>query len=287
MRLLTDGSTKTMVLQAAASGLADAWSAALFDRNSEYELCILLCLFCWIALHHWCKSRATSQPLASRPTVVANTIHSLCTAAAATALLMQPPSTRAYWWWQRWMLPFSISYFMGDLAWYCWPRKDLLVALHHAVCILCNFPVGEPLAASLCGAGNATWAVNISMAIYCSEWSNIFLNIRWWLSMTLQHDHPVWALTNACVVATFVGRCTMLPYLIGWHILPRWRDFLEHEQLLAFGLCFLGCAVICLLSAHWLSLLCGRGLQPLLHFQSQQGQAGDQRGDLIMDRKRH
>lgn len=144
LRLLTDdGDTKSMVRMAASAGLADAWSAALFDRNNEYELCIVICTFIWLTLHRLAIrfSKKVGPPLQGRPTFIANNIHCITTSLSALYLLCQSPETRDYYIWQRWVLPFSISYFVADFCWYCVPTGDLLITMHHFVMILCHYPV--------------------------------------------------------------------------------------------------------------------------------------------------
>jgi hypothetical protein len=144
LKLLNDdGDTKSMVRMAASAGLADAWSAALFDRNNEYELWIVICTFAWLTLHRLAKriARWYGAPLEGRPTFIANNIHCITTSLCALYLLCQSPETRDYSLWQRWVLPFSISYFIADFCWYCIPQGDLLITMHHFVMILCHYPV--------------------------------------------------------------------------------------------------------------------------------------------------
>ena len=163
MRFLTDddfSNRKNFVLKAASAGIADAWSAVLFDYNNEYELWIVVCVFSWLTVHALAKRYAArvGGPLLGRPTFIANNIHCITTSLCAAFLLLQDRESRDYNLWMRWALPFSISYFIADGLWYCIPKRDLLISAHHITMILCHYPVGEPVGAQLCGAGSWKWA---------------------------------------------------------------------------------------------------------------------------------
>lgn len=277
LRLLTSPEKDSAnVLMAASAGLADAWSAAFFDQNSEYELWIIVCLFLWLTLHEVAKKigKNAGPPLSNRPTLIANSLHCVTTGFAALYLVLQPADTRNYAFWQRKILPFSLSYFMADFIWYCIPQGDLLISAHHLVMISCHYPVGEPASALMCGAGNWKWAVWLSMVGYLSELSNPLLNIRWWLMQTLDKSTYRFSFINTLVVLSFIARIILFPYLIWNHLIPRYEDFVREQQLLAFGLATLGMVVICLMSAHWLMLLFGKGIPGLLFFKKRVTQQG-------------
>ena len=235
LRLITDdefSQRKNIVLKAASAGLADAWSAAFFDYNTEYELWIIICVFGWLTVHYFAVrySRKRGGPLVSRPTFIANNIHCITTSLCAAFLLAQDKSVRDYNLWQRWVLPFSISYFIADGIWYCIPKRDLLISLHHVVMIMCHYPVGEPAAALLCGAGQWKWAAWVSMTGYLAELSNPLLNVRWWLMQTLEKDHWLFGANNTLIVLSFVGRIVLFPYLIVYDIWPRRQEFVEKKR---------------------------------------------------------
>lgn len=278
LRLLTSPGedNKTEVLMAASAGLADAWSAAFFDQNSEYELWIIVCLFLWLTLHQVAKKigKKFGPPLANRPTLIANSLHCCYTGIAAAVLVLQPKESRDYAFWQRKVLPVSISYFMADFIWYCIPTGDLLICAHHIVMISCHYPVGEMAGAVMCGAGDWKWAVWLSMVGYLSELSNPLLNIRWWLMQTLDKSTFRFSMINTLVVLSFIGRIILFPYLIYYHVFPRYHDFVAGQQLLAFFLANLGMVVICLMSVHWLMLLFGKGVKGLLFFKKRAQKQG-------------
>jgi hypothetical protein len=273
LRLLTspeqEAKRQTEVLMSTSSGLADAWSAAFFDQNSEYELWIIVCLFGWLTLHYFAKKigKAYGAPLAQRPTLIANTLHCCYTGIAAAVLVLQPAETRDYNFWQRKVLPASLSYFMADFIWYCIPTGDILISCHHIVMIMCHYPVGEMASAMMCGAGNWKWAVWLSMVGYLSELSNPLLNLRWWLMQTLQKSTYRFAMVNSLVVFSFICRIILFPYLIWYHVWPRYSEFVAKQQMLAFFLANLGMIVICLMSLHWLMLLFGKGVKGLMFFE--------------------
>jgi hypothetical protein len=109
-------------------------------------------------------------------------------------------------------LPLSLAYFLGDIYWYCIPQRDYLIAFHHATMLACHYPVGSDAGgskaerrpaekgggrrrrqhgrtrtgAALCGAGDALFAVRLSLLGYLCELSNPLMNWRWWLMQTLQ-----------------------------------------------------------------------------------------------------
>jgi hypothetical protein len=134
--------------------------------------------------------------------------------------------------------------------------------------------VGEHSSAALCGAGSWKWAAWISMAGYLAELSNPLLNMRWWLMQTLEEHSISFPVVNILVVLSFIGRILLFPYIIVYNVLPRYDDFKEHQQLLAFALCVMGNLVICLMSLHWLKLLFGKGIGGLLQFKLRRRTAG-------------
>merc|ERR1712166_1448448 len=112
------------------------------------------------------------------------------------------------------------------------------------------------------------------MVGYLSELSNPLLNIRWWLMQTLEKSTYRFSFINSLVVISFIARIILFPYLIVYHVWPRYDDFMQAQQLLAFGLAMLGMIVICLMSAHWLMLLFGKGLTGLMFFKRRATQQG-------------
>jgi len=91
----------------------NAWLAILMDGDYNYECRIIVGCVGWIALHYGMRNIAhhVGQPLASRPTVVGNTLHCAVTSTCAFAFLLAGEAyqevTNSMW--QRWVLPFTIS----------------------------------------------------------------------------------------------------------------------------------------------------------------------------------
>jgi len=95
------------------------------------------------------STRSIKALIASRPTVIAATIHSVATSVIAVGILViyynnlrNDYSEESPWTfifqgtkinllqvWQRVGLPISLSYFVSDCYYYCLPRKDMLLPL--------------------------------------------------------------------------------------------------------------------------------------------------------------
>ena len=81
--------------------------------------------------------RSLRSLIAFRPTVIAATVHSVA-------------------------LPISLSYFAVDCYFYCLPRKDGLIFVHHFIMIFCHYAVGSLPGATVAGAGDPEWATWLS-----------------------------------------------------------------------------------------------------------------------------
>lgn len=69
------------------------------------------------------------------------------------------PSRRAR---GQFAVPLSMAYFLGDILWYCVPKRDWLILLHHITLIYCHYPVGSMAGATLYGLGDPALAIRVS-----------------------------------------------------------------------------------------------------------------------------
>ena len=103
------------------------WIAAFGGADADFEYAVLANLLFLTALRQlvvvlssYGKSRL-SRELAKRPTVVPVLLHSFVTTAFAAAVIFPPgrPSLDeqplTIWLWRRWVLPFSMGYWLFDL----------------------------------------------------------------------------------------------------------------------------------------------------------------------------
>merc|ERR1719253_53994 len=124
----------------------------------------LLGNWCFRSYHAAVRANPTSPPdahsirslIASRPTVIAATVHAVATSIVAVGVLVayytniQRGDDGSPWTyqninlvrvWQRIGLPISLSYFAIDSYFYCLPRMDFLIFVHHLIMVLCHYPV--------------------------------------------------------------------------------------------------------------------------------------------------
>ena len=87
-------------------------------------------------------------------------------------------------------MPFSCAYWLFDLAFYCWPKSDLLIAVHHIAILICNYPVGDNAgAAALAEIHPQCNTVLCSANGYTLEATTFLLYARWLLANTLTRHH--------------------------------------------------------------------------------------------------
>ena len=253
------------------------------------------------------KANATSPPLpstdpkswraliASRPTVIAATIHAVATSVVAvgilfayymnrnnTALLQSSSSSSSSspWMyhetinlihiWQRVGLPISLSYFVVDSYFYCLPKKDMIIFVHHCIMCFCHYPVCHPAGAILCGAGDIEWVTWLSLVGYTSEVSTTMMNYRWYLINTLEEDWIGFGIVNGFVAASWAGRVVLFTYLLVVEIFPRMPMYMEQQQMFTFVMMVLGHAGIGLLSLYWCIVMCKGGIKSLFVFKKPQ-----------------
>ena len=91
----------------------------------------------------------TSKEITKRPTIVVVMLHSLVCSLASFAVIVPAgtptddsiPNTVMIW--RRGVLSFSTAYWLFDLIYYCYPREDFLIAVHHIAILVCNYPIGD------------------------------------------------------------------------------------------------------------------------------------------------
>lgn len=276
----------------------------LFERNFLlYSLVyILVSLLGNACSRHYLaavKASPTSPPpdphgwlslIARRPTVIAATLHAVSTSIVAVGILIayyssdgdasstSSPSSSPWLYhgtnlmhiWQRVGLPLSISYFVTDSYYYCLPRKDVLIFVHHMIMCFCHYPVTCTGGATLAGAGDAEWSTWLSVVGYTSEVSTAVMNYRWYLIHTLEDDWVGFGIVNLFVVGSWAGRVVLFAYLLIVEIYPRMHVFVDHGQIFSYVVLVFGHAAIGLLSLYWCIVMSRGGLKSLFVFKKQQ-----------------
>mmetsp|Transcript_28230 Transcript_28230/g.60608 ORF Transcript_28230/g.60608 Transcript_28230/m.60608 type:complete len:367 (-) Transcript_28230:384-1484(-) len=283
------------------------WTACFLHGESIFELRFLLYSIGFVLLsfignschrnyHAAVKSnnnppdsRSIKSLIASRPTVIAATVHSVATSIIAVGILVlyytnqnensyndNSSSSSSPWMyqginllqiWQRVGLPISLSYFVTDSYFYCLPRKDVLIFVHHCIMCFCHYPVSHSAGAILAGAGDVEWVTWISIVGYTSEVSTAMMNYRWYLINTLEENWIGFGIVNLVVVASWGGRVIMFTYLLVVEIFPRMNEYVEQGQVFTYGMMVFGHAGIGLLSLHWCLVMCRGGLKSLFVFK--------------------
>ena len=232
-------------------------------------------------------ARSWKSLIASRPTVIAATIHAMSTSVVAVGILIAYYGNRMYdvdgtsspWSyrgttnlihvWQRVGLPISLSYFVTDSYFYCLPRRDVIIFVHHCIMCFCHYPVSCTGGALLSGAGDAEWATWLSVVGYTSEVSTAMMNYRWYLINTLEENWIGFGIVNGFVVISWAGRVILFTHLLIAEIFPRMSMFIEQGQLFTYAVMVFGHASIGLLSLHWCIVMCRGGLKSLFVFKKQ------------------
>jgi hypothetical protein len=237
-------------------------------------------------------ARGWKSMIASRPTVIAATLHAISTSVLAVGVLIAYYGNRTHdvdgpsspWLyrgttdlihvWQRIGLPISLSYFVTDCYFYCLPRKDAIIFVHHCIMCFCHYPVSCAGGVTLSGAGDAEWATWLSIVGYTSEVSTALMNYRWYLINTLEENWVGFGIVNGFVVVSWAGRVILFAHLLIAEIFPRMFVFIEKGQLFTYAVMVFGHASIGLLSLHWCIVMCRGGLRSLFVFKKQKRPPG-------------
>ncbi|KAL3773306.1 hypothetical protein ACHAW5_000253 [Stephanodiscus triporus] len=237
-------------------------------------------------------ARGFMSLIASRPTVIAATIHAVSTSVVSAGILIAyycrdddddygdvDDGSSSPWLyrgttdliriWQRVGLPISLSYFVTDSYFYCLPRRDFLIFVHHCIMCFCHYPVGCTGGATLAGAGDPVWSTWLSIVGYTSEFSTAMMNYRWYLINTLEEDWVGFGIVNGFVVSSWAGRVVLFAHLLIAEIFPRMHVFVERGQTFTYAVMVFGHASIGLLSLHWCIVMCRGGLRSLFVFKKQ------------------
>lgn len=236
--------------------------------------------------------RSVKSLIASRPTVIAGTVHSIASAVIAVGILVlhnqqkseDSSSSDGAWVyegtdlikvWQTVGLPLSLSYFVADCFFYCLPKKDAIIFFHHILMCICHYPVGCDSGALLAGAGDTEWVTWLSIVGYTSEVSTAVMNYRWYLLQTLEKDWIGFGIVNVFVAASWAGRVVMFTYLLLVEIFPRTGNYIEMKQIFTYAVMVFGHAGIGLLSLYWCMIMCRGGIKSLFVFKKQKGGKGN------------
>jgi len=201
--------------------------------------------------------------LASRKTVLGGTLHGVGTSWMAMLIVGGVIDLS---WWPAVGLPFSIAYLITDIVFYCWPKRDVVIFVHHLIMMFSHFTTGTTSGALICGAGDVKWAQWVSVVGYLSEIPNPFLNSRWYMLKTLKKNHVIFTVNNSILLVTWiVGRLIVLPSNL-LLIVPRFSDFAANGGYDCFAVLLIGHVIIVLLSIDWLLKLLRGGIQDFFVF---------------------
>lgn len=249
------------------SGMTRAWAAVLLDDDSEaYLVRIGLSVVAFLVLYGagLAVGRATpGSAIASRPTVIYGTAHSVAVSSVALATIagLLPLSA-----WTDYGLPCSMGYFLFDTLACCLPKRDFGMLAHHIVTFAVHVPVGVASGAYITGAGDATWAINVSALTYLCEAPVPLLNTRWYMLKTLKEHSVLYTLNNALLLLLYAG--TRL-FMMAWSaatIFPRRAEFEAAGSSDIVGVFLVSHAAIFAMSAAWLVMLLKNGLRSFLTF---------------------
>jgi len=171
------------------------------------------------------------------------------------------PSIDTRYIWQVVALPLSLSYFLVDMIFYCYPRRDYIISLHHIFVIIAMYPVGNDEGAMLFGGGDRNWTVLMSAIAYISEVSTVLMNYKWYLLRTLDGPWIGFTLVNICAALSWFARIIWYTYALFFEIIPRAPLYVEKKQLSAYLFMFAGDIFFGVLSAYWLKGVCSRSFK--------------------------
>jgi len=187
--------------------------------------------------------------LASRPTVVAGSIHGV--SISIIALLVSLGEVDLSWW-RRVGLPLTTAYNMSDMLFYCIPKKKMLFVLHHFTIVYCHSGVCSEAAAAFF-VGDAVWGQRLSALGFLSEIPVPVMNLRWYVHRAWKTSVRAHAAINmACVVSWIIFRIVLFPCLVYFELLPRQAAFRAADRLDVFITCIIGHVLIFLMSFMWL-----------------------------------
>ena len=282
----------------------DPWLAASTQGGLDLAARLLLFSLLWAVLYEigrWCRRTCHARTgagkavdprsflalVAGRPTVVSGTVHSALTAAVSCGILAAYYANGRDWtWtnldgssvdllgiWRDYGLPLSLTYFVLDSLYYCLPRADGIIFVHHVIMVFCHYPIAHAAGASLAGAGDADFATWLSVVGYTSEVSTALMNYRWYLINTLEEDWVGFGITNILTVVGWAGRVVMFTHLLIAEIVPRRAAYFEEGQAFAFCVMVFGHAGIGLLSLYWCLVMTKGGIKSLFTFKKRERKA--------------
>uniref|UniRef100_A0A7S2U7B6 TLC domain-containing protein n=1 Tax=Attheya septentrionalis TaxID=420275 RepID=A0A7S2U7B6_9STRA len=260
---------------------SNPWREAYLEGGGTFERSMIMCCMGFAVLHFVATAlgKKYGPPLSGRPTVLAATFHAGSTSILAIYVLWinrgkQEGEEVDFSIWQQWALPLSLAYFVAEFFWYCVPRRDVLISVHHVIMCFCHYPVGHDAGAVLAGAGNPNWVLWLSAMGYTSELSSVLMNYRWYLLETLDSNWIGFGICNVLVALSWAGRVVLFGYLLVFEIAPLAPLYAEKKQLLTYVIMVFGHVVIGVLSMYWLRIMCRGGFKSLLVFKKKKSSGG-------------
>ena len=249
------------------SGMSRAWAAVLLDEGSgTYLTRIGISVATFAVLYGAGLAVAKAFPssaIASRPSVIYGTVHSVAVSCVALASIsgLLPLSA-----WTDYGLPCSMGYFLFDTLACSLPKRDVGMLAHHLVTFAVHVPVGVASGALITGAGNATWAIQVSALTYLCEVPVPLLNVRWYMLKTLKKHSPWYTLNNALLLLLYSGTRLGMIAWSAFTILPRRDEFAAANSSDIVGVFLVSHAAIFAMSGGWLAMLLSNGLRSFLTF---------------------
>jgi hypothetical protein len=232
-------------------GVIEIYTQVWNDGQTEFFPRILRHLLFFVTVQ--LVARISVPPgwlLATRPTIVAGTIHGLSISIIAGLVCSGLVDLS---WWRLVGLPLTVAYNISDLLFYCIPKKNMTFVVHHLCIIGTHCSVCSEAAAAIVGVGDVVWAQNLSALGFLSEIPIPLLNLRWWAQRAWKRSVRVHAVIDWACVATFtIFRIVLFPWLLYSYVLPHQAAYRAAGKLDLFVGNFCGHLIIFLLSLMWL-----------------------------------
>eukprot|EP00808_Paulinella_micropora_P000982 g57114.t1 len=218
---------------------SNPWREAFLrvEENTHIELRILGFFLLFSLLHAAVLfNRALlGEALSSRPTVFASALH-ICTMLFFVVYLLlldtERQEVQLLGLWRTWAVPFSLAYFANDTLWYGLRRNDGLVLFGNLLMVFSMYPLTSTAGADLCGAGDALWALRISIRAYLwPEVSNLLMLYRWYLLETLNRSNLSLVLVNIALVCSLCVSALTTAYQLSYVVLPRAPFFVDNTHV--------------------------------------------------------
>lgn len=208
--------------------------------------------------------------LAKRPTIVAGHLHCTTTAVVSVGVF-------AGWidlaWYYDGVLALSMAHSVMDTFLYSIPNRDYVMLVHHVVLVYCHGAMGSVAGAACAGLTDAGGLPGvegirlISLAGYCAEVPNVFLNSRWVMMQTgwaTQYPGAYFA-NNLVVLVLWAGtRIFWYMYIFYAMLLPVYDAYSNNGAGKIWWTIFAGYFAIFVMSTVWMQMMLKKGARSFL-----------------------